>query len=32
VSSRNFEPPSNIPVVDPDLTDEITPETELTPI
>ncbi len=32
VSSRAFEPPSNLPIVDPDLTDDITPETQLTPI
>ena len=32
VSSRNFEPPSNLPIVDPDLTDWITPETDLTPV
>jgi hypothetical protein len=32
VSSRNFEPPSNLPIIDPDLTDNITPETDLTPI
>lgn len=32
VSSRAFEPPSNLPIVDPDLSDDITPETQLTPI
>jgi len=32
VCSRAFEPPSNLPIIDPDLTDDITPETELTPI
>lgn len=32
VSARNFEPPSNLPIVDPDLTDDIIPETVLTPI
>jgi len=32
VSSRAFEPPSNLPIIDPDLTDDITPETNLTPI
>ena len=32
VSARNFEPPSNLPIVDPDLTDDIEPETDLTPI
>jgi len=32
VSSRAFEPPSNLPIVDPDLTDDIEPTTELTPI
>jgi hypothetical protein len=32
VSSRAFEPPSNLPIIDPDLRDNITPETELTPI
>jgi hypothetical protein len=32
VSARAFEPPSNLPIVDPDLTDNIEPETNLTPI
>jgi hypothetical protein len=32
VSSRAFEPPSNLPIIDPDLTDDITPESVLTPI
>ncbi|MDD2907070.1 MAG: DUF87 domain-containing protein [Candidatus Gracilibacteria bacterium] len=32
VSSRAFEPPSNLPIVDPDLNDEIKPESDLTPI
>ncbi len=32
VSARAFEPPSNLPIIDPDLTDNITPETNLTPI
>lgn len=32
VSSRSFEPPSNLPIIDPDLTDDISPETHLTPI
>ena len=32
VSSRAFEPPSNLPIIDPDLSDDITPETHLTPI
>jgi len=32
VSARAFEPPSNLPIVDPDLNDNITPETDLTPI
>ena len=32
VSARKFEPPSNLPIIDPDLTDNITPETDLTPI
>ncbi len=32
VSSRAFEPPSNLPIIDPDLRDEVTPETPLTPI
>ncbi len=32
VSSRSFEPPSNLPIIDPDLTDDIVPETNLTPI
>lgn len=30
--SRAFEPPSNLPVIDPDLTDDIHPQTTLTPI
>lgn len=32
VSARAFEPPSNLPVIDPDLTDDIQPETNLTPL
>ena len=32
VSARAFEPPSNLPIVDPDLTDNIKVENELTPI
>lgn len=32
VSARAFEPPSNLPIVDPDLTDDIVPETNLTPL
>ena len=32
VSSRAFEPPSNLPIIDPDLTDDIIPETDLTPV
>lgn len=32
VSSRAFEPPSNLPIVDPDLSDEEVPENDLTPI
>ena len=32
VNSRSFEPPSNLPIIDPDLTDDIVPETDLTPI
>ena len=32
VSARAFEPPSNLPIIDPDLTDDINPETDLTPI
>ena len=32
VSARAFEPPSNLPIIDPDLTDDITPETDLTPV
>lgn len=32
VSSRAFEPPSNLPIIDPDLSDEIVPDTYLTPI
>ncbi|MCH8519022.1 type IV secretion system DNA-binding domain-containing protein [Candidatus Gracilibacteria bacterium] len=32
VTSRAFEPPSNLPVIDPDLSDDIHPKTPLTPI
>jgi len=32
VSSRAFEPPSNLPIIDPDLTDSHTPDSNLTPI
>lgn len=32
LSSRAFEPPSNIPIIDPDLSDDIVPESDLTPI
>jgi len=32
VSSRAFEPPSNLPIIDPDLTDNISVENDLTPI
>jgi hypothetical protein len=32
VAARAFEPPSNLPVVDPDLTDNIEPETIYTPL
>ncbi len=32
VSSRAFEPPSNLPIIDPDLSDDVSPETYLTPI
>jgi len=32
VSSRAFEPPSNLPIIDPNLEDDISPETRLTPI
>jgi len=32
VCSRKFEPPSNLPIIDPDLSDNYTPKTELTPI
>ncbi len=32
VNSRAFEPPSNLPIIDPDLTDDINPESDLTPI
>ena len=32
VSSRAFEPPSNLPIIDPDLTDGFTPDVNLTPI
>lgn len=32
VRARAFEPPSNLPIVDPDLTDNIEPETIYTPL
>ena len=32
VAARAFEPPSNLPIIDPDLTDGVTPETNLTPM
>ena len=32
MSARAFEPPSNLPIVDPNLEDNIRPETNLTPI
>lgn len=32
VSARAFEPPSNLPIIDPDLTDNIEPDTNLTPL
>ena len=32
VSSRAFEPPSNLPIIDPDLSDENKPQSILTPI
>ena len=32
VSARAFEPPSNLPIVDPDLTDDIAVKSDLTPI
>ena len=32
VSARAFEPPSNLPIIDPDLTDDITPDSIYTPI
>lgn len=32
VSSRAFEPPSNLPIVDPDLSDDVKPSSHLTPI
>ena len=32
VSARAFEPPSNLPIIDPDLTDDIVPDTIYTPI
>ncbi|MDD3646425.1 MAG: type IV secretion system DNA-binding domain-containing protein [Candidatus Gracilibacteria bacterium] len=31
VSARAFEPPSNLPIIDPDLGDDVVPETDLTP-
>lgn len=32
VTARAFEPPSNLPIIDPDLSDDIQPESDLTPI
>lgn len=32
VSSRAFEPPSNLPIIDPNLEDDIIPTSPLTPI
>ena len=32
VSSRAFEPPTNLPIIDPDLTDETHPQSNFTPI
>lgn len=32
LSARAFEPPFNLPIIDPDLKDETTPETQYTPI
>lgn len=32
VSARAFEPPSNLPIIDPNLEDDIVPQTQLTPI
>lgn len=32
VSARAFEPPSDLPIIDPDLTDNITPNVDLTPL
>jgi len=32
VTSRAFEPPTNLPIIDPDLTDAIHPQSALTPI
>jgi hypothetical protein len=32
VTARAFEPPSNLPIVDPNLDDDIVPESDLTPI
>jgi len=32
VSSRAFEPPSNLPIIDPDLDDDIHPQSILTPV
>lgn len=32
VSARAFEPPSNLPIIDPDLTDDVIPESDLTPM
>lgn len=32
VKAKNFEPPTNLPIIDDDLTDDHIPESELTPI
>lgn len=32
VASRAFEPPSNLPIIDPDLSDDTKPQSVLTPI
>ncbi len=32
VSARKFEPPSDLPIIDPDLSDDIKPESDLTPL
>jgi hypothetical protein len=32
VMAKNFEPPTNLPIIDPDISDDYTPDSILTPI